>query len=57
MNVYVAINYDKFDIHSFDFVDCPKINFVIKSDEKVEVYIVGFEIRWKRRIILYWKGQ
>lgn len=38
-----ALNEDKINTHSFDFIDYQTIKFVIKSNEQVEVYMVDFE--------------
>lgn len=33
----------EFNTHSFDFIDFPTIEFMIKPKDEVEVYIVEFE--------------
>lgn len=39
----VAINEDEMNTHSFDFIDCPIIEFIIKPEEEEEIYIIDFE--------------
>lgn len=38
-----AINEDNVNPHSVDFIDCPIIEFVIKPEEKEEVYVDEFK--------------
>lgn len=40
----VVINENEIHIHSFDFMDCPTIEFVINPEEENEVWIVDFEL-------------
>lgn len=38
-----AINKEEINSYFFDFIDCPKIDFVIKPDEEIQIYIVEVE--------------
>jgi hypothetical protein len=40
----VANNEDESSAHAFDFLDCPKVEFVIRPDEGIEIFIVEFEL-------------
>jgi hypothetical protein len=44
INEEVAINEEKINLHSSNLVDCQDIDFVVKPDEEVEIFIVEFEL-------------